>query len=217
MTVQRDTGRPWPNDWDGVGTSRSRAGMPPVLRPRRLGSVPVRSHVAIEPPTGGTNRPRFGPAPTGGDTRPDFITLRDQSSVRWTRRIRLVCVATWPPAGPLCATELICAAMRVVGKADRRPTLQSVVVVRSRGLRLALNSKHVGRAIVPARPRPLARPRRARAAGSSRRLGCCPKVADGRGWAVWKAKPVRRVTVRGVQVCAPCGGPRGCASDSGRR
>jgi hypothetical protein len=91
MTVQRDTGRPWPNDWDGVGTSRSRAGMPPVLRPRRLGSVPVRSHVAIEPPTGGTNRPRFGPAPTGGDTRPDFITLRDQSSVRWTRRIRLVC------------------------------------------------------------------------------------------------------------------------------
>src|SRR6266487_5623214 len=63
----------------GVGTSRQRPGMPPALRPRRLGSVQVRGHVAIEPPTGGGPMDRdSGPAPGGDDTRPDFITLRDQ-------------------------------------------------------------------------------------------------------------------------------------------
>jgi hypothetical protein len=58
--------------------------------------------------------------------------------------------------------RMICTAIRAVGKADRRPTLQSVRVVRSRDLRLALNSKPAGRAIVLAHPRPLARPRAGR-------------------------------------------------------
>jgi hypothetical protein len=60
--------------------------MPPALRPRRLGSVPVRGHVAIEPPAGAdqwTATPlQLKEVTIRG---PDFITLRDQSSERWPR------------------------------------------------------------------------------------------------------------------------------------
>jgi hypothetical protein len=78
-----------PNGWDGrrhvaltcwhaAGLASSPAGL-------GAGARPCRDRAA------GGGRPMdraSGPAPRGDDTRPDLITLRDESSVRWPRRIR---------------------------------------------------------------------------------------------------------------------------------